>query len=352
MSKNILLVYTNYSSFVKADYEILSESNHVDRYQFRLHKKLFPFVWQFLKQLSFLLFKGWKYDVFFIWFSDYHAFLPALFAKVFSKKSVIVVGGYDAASFPTLDYGVFLKKGFRSYCAGKSYLLAFKIIPVSACLVKSTNTFVDPPHRIDLGILHFVEGIENKTEVVHTGYDASKWKPREEEIKSDLVVTVCAVEDERTFLVKGLDLFLETARLLTQYDFEIVGLKGEMFNKVQSVAPPNLKCTGFLQGEALIHKFRQAKVYAQFSLTEGLPNAMCEAMLAECVPVGTRVGGIPELVEGVGILIDKKEPELAVKAIKLAFNLASEGDGKKARKKVETFFTTNCRKEKLYRIIN
>jgi hypothetical protein len=88
MAKKILFVYTNYSTFVKTDFEILSEMHSVKPYQFKPVKGLLKTAWQMLLQLLFLLLNIWKFDAVFIWFADYHSFLPVLFAKTDWKKVV------------------------------------------------------------------------------------------------------------------------------------------------------------------------------------------------------------------------------------------------------------------------
>ena len=98
--KSILLVYVNFSSFVKADFEILSSFTNVTKYQFKPVKGILHTGVELLKELLFLIFKGHKYEGIFIWFSDYHSLLPVLYAKLFKKKSYVVIGGYDVS---TLD---------------------------------------------------------------------------------------------------------------------------------------------------------------------------------------------------------------------------------------------------------
>lgn len=105
MKNKILFIYTNYSTFVSTDYDILSTENAVTRYRFKPVKGLLKTAVQFLKQLIYLVFNIWKFDVVFIWFADYHSFLPVLFAKITGKKSFVVVGGYDVANIPEFRYG-------------------------------------------------------------------------------------------------------------------------------------------------------------------------------------------------------------------------------------------------------
>ena len=74
MKKKILFIYTNYSTFVKTDFEILSSQHDVIKYQFKPVKGLLKTAFQLIKQKIFLLINIWKFDAVFIWFADYFSF--------------------------------------------------------------------------------------------------------------------------------------------------------------------------------------------------------------------------------------------------------------------------------------
>jgi hypothetical protein len=114
MKKQVLFVYPNYSTFVKNDYLLLKKRYRVLKKEVKPQKNLFGFVIQQVKLFFFLLKNILKTNIIFIWFADYHSFLPALLGKVFSKKVVIVVGGTDAAIVPEIDYGIFVKRNIRA----------------------------------------------------------------------------------------------------------------------------------------------------------------------------------------------------------------------------------------------
>jgi glycosyltransferase involved in cell wall biosynthesis len=58
-----------------------------------------------------------------------------------------------------------------------------------------------------------------------------------------------------------------------------------------------VKFIGTMPHEKLMNWFEEIDIYAQPSLTEGLPRALIEAMSKGLPSVGTRVGGIPELLD-------------------------------------------------------
>ena len=58
--------------------------------------------------------------------------------------------------------------------------------------------------------------------------------------------------------------------------------------------------------------------YLQLSIAEGLPNALCEAMLCECIPIGSAVAAIPEAISTNGFLVSKRDDTIILETIKQA----------------------------------
>src|SRR5207302_10872482 len=85
-------------------------------------------------------------------------------------------------------------------------------------------------------------------------------------------------------------------------DAEFVG-DGRYLSDYQQLAaelgiPPNVKFLGRLgAGKPIFDFLDSVDVFVMPSLTEGLPRAMIEAMARGCPCIGSRVGGIPELLE-------------------------------------------------------
>ena len=114
--KHVLFVYVNFSPFVKADFEILSEFANVSKYEFKPGRGIISTGIKLLKQFLFLIINIWRFDTVFIWFADYHSLLPVLFALMFGKKSFVVIGGYEVARIKSLNYGA-LCSGLRAFFA-------------------------------------------------------------------------------------------------------------------------------------------------------------------------------------------------------------------------------------------
>lgn len=65
-------------------------------------------------------------------------------------------------------------------------------------------------------------------------------------------------------------------------------------------------------------------------MAEGFPNALCEAMLCECVPIVSDVFSMPEIIESSGFVLKERNDELLDELIQTAisthdYELSSQG---------------------------
>ncbi|MGQ9507703.1 MAG: glycosyltransferase family 4 protein, partial [Candidatus Bathycorpusculaceae bacterium] len=276
-----------------------------------------------------------RVDLVYTWFAGTNAFFSALFSKLLRKKSLVVVGGYDAAYVPEINYGIFVSR-WRRTLARFTYKHVDLVLVVDAFLKKNIliNTRLKIAHKIV---------------VVPTGYDASEWKPSDE-AKEDLVLTVSAIS-ELTIKRKGLDTFVKASTYLPHVKFVLVGkIVDDSIKQLKGAPGSNVLFTGYLSGKDLLHYYQRAKVYCQLSMYEGLPNALCEAMLCECIPVGTKHGGIPTAIGDVGFYVPYGNIEATVKAIREALNCNGK-KGEAARERIKNHFPLKAREKKLTREI-
>lgn len=344
----ILFIYPVFSSFVRKDFEILKKRFKVKKYHYLPKKKIFPLICKQLKLFFWLLLNIRKASVIYIWFADYHSFLPLLFARIFRKKGIIIVGGYDAVSIPNLKFGAFYKP-LRSQFAKFSYKLATHILPVDESLVQSVNTYIDPA-GLKIGFKHFVSNISAEVITVPTGYDSENWKRPDGVIIEPFVLTVGCAFDMTTFKRKGFDFIMDLANYMQDIKFVIIGLRGEMYQYAMKKKTANVEAYSFLPGNELIEFFQRAKVFCQFSLSEGLPNTLCEAMLCECIPVGSNVNGIPKAIGDCGYILETKDLIKAKELVKKAL-CAPEEMGKLARQRIMKLFPASKRESELVGLI-
>ena len=349
MKKEVLLIYSEKISFVKEDINTLSKYSNLTEHTFHLAKNPFLLFFEFVKQFFYLLFNIAKFDTVYIWFADYHTFLPVLFSNVFKKKSIIILGGYDTMSLPQIGYGVFLKNNLRRKLITYAIENATYLLGVDETMFEGVNSYIDDSD-IEVGVKRFAKSIKGESLVVPTGYDFDRWKKSDLIAKENLVLTIGSVREMKALKRKGFDFFSEVAHSMPEYRFVIIGPSEEYKAILDQSAPPNLTIYSFMSQEELKNFLDRAKVFCQFSLAEGLPNTLCEAMLCECIPVGSSVNGIPKAIENKELLIPKPDLLLAQKAIKYAIQM-DDHEGVKFRNSIIDKFPKSKREKAIKSII-
>ncbi len=348
--KKIIFIAPNFSPFVEKDYITLKKKAYVKEFIYNPQKQLNKIVREIARLFVFLIKNIRKSDIIYCWFADYHSFFPMLFAKIFNKQAVIIVGGYDAVSIPEINYGVFNKKGILPILVKLSYKMSTLILPVDKSLIEGTNYYANKK-GIKTGVKHFVKNLKATIVEVPTGYDSSKWIKKEEIHKNQTVITIASTKNMVTYKLKGLNLFIELAKKMQDKEFLIIGVSLKIQNYIKSKNIKNLKVYAFVENNQLVNYLAKSKVYCQFSLSEGLPNVLCEAMLCECVPVGSSANGIPKGIGEAGFVLEEQNVDKAVELVKKA--LASSDDlGKKARQHIINNFSHEKREQSLYKLLN
>jgi len=326
----ILFVRPLKSSFIQEDLKLLRKHFNVRVVDFVLSIRKKPK--ETLKTMFNMLAGVLWADITFSWFADTHAFWAVRLSKIFRKKSVAIVGGYEVAKVPEIGYGALLN-------------------PRSTRIVKYVLENADRVLTVDNSLKK--DAIKNLSvagkniQTVPTGYDAEFWKPIGK--KENLVLTVAYVNNI-TIKRKGLETFIKAAEYLPEIKFVIVGPHlDNSIGKLKPTAGRNVEFTGFVSDEELIRYYQRAKVYCQLSRYEGLPNALCEAMLCECVPVGTKNCGIPRAIGDTGFYVTYGDENATAEAIKKALN---SDMGKQARDRIKKMFPIERREKELIGIIN
>ena len=331
--KSILFIYTSLSTFVNNDLDILSSTHVVEKYHFAPVKGIAKNSLQIFRQFFFLLIFGWRFDLFYCWFADYHSYLPVLFAKIFRKKSVVVIGGYDVCRIRKLKYGAFYTP-FRGWFCGSSMRMASCILPVSSHVDRKAKAIAPLTKR---------KMIYNCVTIDGPGENAP--------FKTDTVLTVGLINNERTFFLKGIDTFIEIARILPGIKFEIVGInKLGLAHKLGNL-PVNVTLYDKVKPEKLKDFYRKAKIYCQFSRSESFGVSIAEAMIFGAFPIVTGEGGMPEVIGTVGSIV-ARDPQLIAGIIRDRILKEGDPDETAIRKQVTDLFSHQKRTESILNLID
>lgn len=232
-------------------------------------------------------------------FAGYHSFLPALVGKLTHKPFVIILGGTDSVVIPSINYGI-LSKGLIGKFARWSYKLTSQFAPVHESLIYSQNTYCEEAQF--QGVKHYVPGIKADFTVIHNGYDAEKFTRRPvARIKNSFITVAFDLHRPHLLKLKGVDLILSIAPSFPDCHFTIVGLSNA------TSCPNNVTLLPAINQEALVEALSKHEFYFQLSLSEGFPNALCEAMLCNCIPIVSNVASMPEIVGDAGFLLMKRD---------------------------------------------
>jgi len=271
-------------------------------------------------------------DVTYSWFAEIYALWAVRLSRLLLKKSIVVVGGYEVARLPDIGYGKLIDPRETRQVR---YTLdrANTVLTVSDSLKREA---VDSAGARGDNIL-----------TLPTGFDPERFSPSGE--KDTVVMTAAICEEAKRVKVKGIDVFVEVARRVPHASFEVVGIADHVRDDVPHPIPENIKLFPPLPQEEMIEHYRSAKVYCQLSMREGLPNALCEAMLCECVPVVSDVGAMPEAVGDTGFVVRREDIDAVADTVMRA--LVSDS-GRAARKRIVAVYSKAGREEAIVGIIN
>jgi glycosyltransferase involved in cell wall biosynthesis len=317
-------------------------------------KGKFHFGIRLIKLVFFLIFKSFRKNTVFVsWFADYHSALASFIGKLTNTKSIIFIGGQEAVSYHELQKGVYRKK-IRSVCVKYALRNTDLIIANHKSLIYHENYYYNSENPHIDGIIHYVKNLNTATEILYNGIDSSRFI-RDLNINKDdkLILTVGTMHHIGDFKNKGFDLFIETARLEPSLNFVLIGLNPNYIDwteenyKVSELT--NLRIIpSFCPQDLLLEMYNKAKVFVQASITEGMPNTLSEAMLLECIPVGSNVNGIPDAIGDTGIIIKERNARVLKTAITNAVKLNT---AKLARQRVIDEFSIELRELELLKIL-
>ncbi|WP_226388942.1 glycosyltransferase family 4 protein [Penaeicola halotolerans] len=339
MAKNkVLYTYPILSSFIEKDIKMLSAAYQVKSFGFT--DKPSKLISTFIKHFFLMLWHLPSSKGTVVCFSGYHAFWPVFLGKIFGKPTYIIAGGTDCVHFPNIDYGNFRLKYLKWFTV-YSFKNATKILPVAESLIETDYHFVsEAPNK--QGIKAFIPDLKTPIEVLYNAYDADFWQYNGRRRKANSFITVATgINKKSRFMTKGIDLVFQIAEQFPEYDFTILGTEN------YKSWLPNVRILGHRSAPELIRFYSTHEFYLQLSMSEGFPNALCEAMLCGCIPIGSDVGAIRQIIGDSGFVLKEKD----VMQLNEIFGKAVEADrpmlSQKARKQIAENYPYHARQEAL-----
>lgn len=344
----LLYVKNGNSTFIRLDEEILRRNFRTRVISLNTRGR-YVYFFQLLKLIFFLSVRMPFTSVAFTRFADWHSAIVAFFCRLFGKSLVLVVGGYDASCLPEFGYGVYSRKT-RGKWAKYALRNARLILPNNPSLISNTNEYLPGIVR-NGGIDFFVPERKGTARILYNGYRTDFWVPAKSPKNHRLVITVAYVDNNRTYRIKGVNDFIGAARQLPDLEFRLIGSGSEQLLAWEAELPANLTAINSLAPEELLQHYQEAKVFCLLSLTEGMSNVLCEAMLCACIPVVSDVNFNAELVGDSGFVVARRDPALIVEAVRSAAD--ETGDhGNRARKRIAENFSIARREQEMVSSIN
>jgi glycosyltransferase involved in cell wall biosynthesis len=316
MQKRALVVYTHPSTFVKGDVEILRQNFRVEEYRFtnnppgRLPISL-------VIQKIFLLFTIYRFDLVYIWFADYHSFLPTLVSHLAGKHCVLVIGGYDVCREKKYRYGS-LSKPLRAFMAISSMKMASDVLCVSANIARIVGTIAPKAnkHVVYNGIRLPLPG------------DAKAFDEQDNQqpaYGNRSVLCVALASTLQSFYIKGIDRYNKVASKIPDTCFTLVGCTKQVFELAGIEPAKNLRIIPPIPHDQLYTLYSQSHVYCQFSRRESFSLSLAEAMYHQMIPVISTAGGMPEVTSGLGYTVYFNDsPQLCDQSIENAITAINQ----------------------------
>ncbi|MDX9772344.1 MAG: glycosyltransferase family 4 protein [Bacteroidales bacterium] len=351
MKEKILYIYPEDSAFIRKDISFLSERYRVVTPGHDWKRKSMTPI-NFLKQLLFLFRHLHGTRALFIMFGGYWSLLPALLGRITGTPVYIIPGGTDCVSFPSLNYGSLRKPVMRTFIRW-SFQLCHELLPVDESLVLSDYSFLEQSDYPKQGYKYFFPEITTPFRVINNGFDPDYFNSDPGKKVDNSFIVLASVTSMTRLKVKGIDLVLYLAGEYSQATFTIIGITEEIKSRM-GIIPANVTIYPFLPAERFITLLEVSQFVLQLSVSEGFPNALCEAMLCHCIPVGSSVGAIPHIIGDTGYIIRSSGKEYLLNIfdeIMGTDRTLRDELGRRARKRIAEDFHISKRERAFFDLI-
>ncbi len=198
--------------------------------------------------------------------------------------------------------------------------LDYKILgPVFAAIWKKAAALVAPSEGLKNRALKFLPSAA--IEVIPNGVELERFGPAETARKAE-ILRLLAVG--RLSVTKRMEILIDAVEIMHRAGCEVhltmVG-GGQLLQKLkQIVSKKNLdsiiEFTGRTDAEDMPQVYRKSDIFISASCTEGMSNAMLEAMASGLPIITTRCEGVDELIADNGLVVENANAEEIAKAVK------------------------------------
>ncbi len=341
-----LYFYHAKATFVEKDLIVFHKRfDIIKEFSFDIKGKLSLLLLLF-KQLIFLVKEITKTDIIICQFVGYHSVLPIIFGKLLNKKVILIPGGIDCVKFLSVNYGNYTKK-WLGILTNFSYKNASIILPVHRCLVKSDYTYQNDDSQ-QQGILVHCKNLRTPIKVIHNGYDSQVFSNIPTQRIPNSFITIAANLDNKIRAkIKGVDLIIDVAKLLPECKFFLIGISSSIND-----LPDNITLLPYVPNDKLPALLSNYEFYLQLSMSEGFPNALSEAMLCGCIPIGSNVSSIPEIISETGFILPQKNVLLLQQIIQEAIICNKTNLSMSARNRIIENYSMEKREEELLEVLD
>lgn len=264
------------SPFIKSDVDLISQFAKVRVVDIIGSLNKNKKVYQYLLLIKTILFgilpKTIASDVIYIWFADIPAFICLVLARLFRKKIIVVIGGYEVCNMPEINYGLQKEDNLRSKLS--RYVMKYAdccIVPSKSYALRTACKYV-PSDKLFIIPTYIKINYPN-------------------EIFKEKSIVMVASATSRDYLLKGIPMYNELASRVGAHCYLIGDYDEDIKNKYSKII-----YLGRKNHEDVIKIMSQSKIYCQLSYTESFGVSILEAMSVGCIPVVTDVDNLSDIV--------------------------------------------------------
>lgn len=344
-----LFIMPTASSFMKTDLEILGEIMPTKGVFLNQNKDKAKYLLNVIKMVFTLIISP-KTKLALCWFADYHAAAMVMICRLLNKKSIVMLGGYDAVHYPEFEYGVYHHK-WRSRFASYALRNCSHIVAIHEDLLSSDNLYYNPEGHPE-GVFRLVKELKTPASVLHNCLTKEpQIKPQE--IREKQILCVGTTPRFQDFYNKGYDMLIAAAKHFSDWKFIFVGIDDRWLSQIEEIFQiskmNNIEIHSVLPHEKVLELMAISDIYAQISISEGMPYSLVEAMFMGCKPIGSKVTGIPTIMGDWGVVCAHRDEKLMIQALQELMDQEIDRDAMSAD--IKQRFSPSVRAKKLFEII-